>query len=83
MSDRVFFGLILIVVGPPIALLVLRYVFGFDVGINPFRVKCPRCNAKMPYVRVPMNERQEMWGGWTCHKCGTEMDKWGKEVAPE
>ena len=26
--------------------------------------------------------RQSMWGGWTCPNCGTEVDKWGREVTP-
>ena len=76
-------ALIVLAIGIPLVLLLLRVFLGPKGGINPFPVKCPKCRAKMPYVRIPVNERQELWGGWTCHKCETEMDKWGKEVAPE
>jgi transposase-like protein len=65
--------------------IILRYVFRIDInwelfGINVRRVYCPACSKPMPYVRKPLNERQRMWGGWTCDSCGTEMDKWGKKI---
>ena len=52
-------------------------------GINIKQVFCPQCGEKMPNVRQPTSARQAMWGGWTCPKCGCEMDKWGKEISVE
>ncbi len=49
-------------------------------GINLSKVKCPRCGAAMPRFRRPANERQALWGGWTCPECRCEMDKYGVEV---
>ena len=45
-------------------------------GINTRPVNCPACGCTVPHVRQPKSIRQELWGGWTCEKCGCEMDKW-------
>lgn len=50
------------------------------MGINLKRIYCPNCNAKQPFIRVPKNERQALWGGHTCSNCGIEMDKYGGEI---
>jgi len=31
-------------------------------------------------VRRPASFSQAVWGGWTCSKCGCEIDKWGVEI---
>ena len=49
-------------------------------GINIRPISCPRCNTPLPTVRQPHTVRQTLWGGWTCTKCGTEVDKWGRQV---
>ena len=49
-------------------------------GINLSKTCCPRCGLRMSRWRRPDNERQALWGGWTCRKCGCEMDKYGKEL---
>jgi len=49
-------------------------------GMNLKEVRCPNCAEKMPKVRKPANRRQTLWGGWTCNKCGTEMDKYGLKI---
>ncbi len=46
-------------------------------GINLKAVYCPICNTKQQFFRIPKNKRQLLWGGNTCPKCGTEMDKYG------
>ena len=51
-----------------------------NLGINSNRVHCPNCQLKMPIIRRPLNEFQKNYGGWTCKKCGTMMNKWSKEV---
>ena len=50
------------------------------LGINLKEVKCPNCGAVQPKVRTPKNFSQFLWGGNTCANCGTEMDKFGKEI---
>ena len=50
-------------------------------GINIYSVNCPKCGEKMPTVREPKSISQAFWGGWTCPKCGCEMDKWGNEIS--
>ena len=52
-------------------------------GINLSKVTCPKCSEPMPRFRKPKNERQALWGGWTCPKCGCEMDKYGVEVTDD
>ncbi len=47
----------------------------FKINLN--EVLCPGCGEKMPAIRVPENVQQLMWGGWTCPKCGCQMDKFG------
>ena len=43
---------------------------------------CPTCGTPLPLIRRPQNERQRLWGGSTCQKCGTEVDKWGRIIDP-
>lgn len=50
-------------------------------GINTKPVNCPACGSPMPGVRQPRSLRQALWGGWTCEKCGCEVDKWGRLTA--
>ena len=52
-------------------------------GINLNDVKCPKCKAVMPAIRVSENLHQLMWGGWSCPNCQCKMDKWGKEAKNE
>lgn len=49
-------------------------------GINLGSVYCPNCQLKQPLLRKPANERQALYGGHTCKKCGTEIDKHGNKV---
>jgi hypothetical protein len=42
---------------------------------------CPKCGTPVPAYRTPESWRQAIWGGWTCSNCGTEMDRYGAEVA--
>lgn len=51
-----------------------------NLGINLGRVYCPKCNEKQPIIRKPKNKRQALYGGHTCRRCGTEMDKYGTEI---
>ena len=40
---------------------------------------CPNCKTQTPNIRVPSDIKELLWGGHTCHRCGTEYDKHGKE----
>jgi hypothetical protein len=42
--------------------------------------KCPDCGEPCPRFRKPANRRQALWGGWTCAKCGCEVDRRGRKV---
>jgi hypothetical protein len=50
-------------------------------GINLKPVACPSCGTMMPRTRMPSSSRQAIWGGFTCPKCGCEMDKWGRRLS--
>jgi transposase-like protein len=41
-------------------------------------VKCPTCGREQGAARVPRTMEQVMWGGFTCHGCGAEMDAKGR-----
>lgn len=41
---------------------------------------CPSCGTLVPKVRNPTSWRQAMLGGWTCAKCGIEMNQRGEEI---
>ena len=51
-------------------------------GINVELPNCPQCNTQSPTVRTPRSRQQLLWGGWTCSVCQTEIDKWGRRIAP-
>jgi hypothetical protein len=50
-------------------------------GIPTKRAYCPVCQTKQPFVRIPKNARQLIWGGTTCPKCRTELDKYGAVIS--
>ncbi|HZS41100.1 MAG TPA: hypothetical protein VFF06_29930 [Polyangia bacterium] len=57
-----------------IAGLVTVVVMGLVV-----RRKCPDCGEKLPALRRPSSAQQAVWGGWTCPKCGCEVDRKGRK----
>lgn len=50
------------------------------LDINLERVHCPNCSTLQPFLRAPANDSEALYGGTTCEHCGTEMDKYGKEL---
>jgi hypothetical protein len=42
--------------------------------------KCPDCGESLAKFRKPASQRQALWGGWTCPKCGCEVDRRGHKV---
>ncbi len=76
---------VLIVMGPILLLGILLIALGTITkdrwGINTKPVNCPACGFPTPRgVRQPKSLGQALWGGWTCEKCGCEMDKWGRVI---
>jgi hypothetical protein len=51
-----------------------------NFGLNFTSARCSACGESMPAFRKPANFKQTLWGGWTCPKCGVELDKWGRPV---
>ena len=49
-------------------------------GINFSEVSCPVCKTPLSQVRKPRSLSQALWGGYTCMSCGTEIDKWGRQL---
>jgi ribosomal protein S27AE len=50
-------------------------------GINLEPIRCPRCgHATSSTFRRPTSLQQALWGGKTCPACGTEADKWGRQI---
>jgi hypothetical protein len=49
-------------------------------GINLKRVYCPVCNTKQPIIRMPGSMDQMLYGGTTCPKCHTKLDKYGDVI---
>jgi hypothetical protein len=71
MSAALLVGLVLVAYGS---------IAKNDWGVNLDAVACPKCNTQLSYTRVPASPRQALWGGYTCPKCGCEVDKWGREI---
>jgi DNA-directed RNA polymerase subunit RPC12/RpoP len=42
--------------------------------------RCSRCGTELPAFRKPTSLNQALKGGWTCPKCGTEVDRNGNEI---
>ncbi len=53
---------------------------GFLSGSSLAAPKCPTCETQQPAIRKPTSFRQLIWGGWTCAKCGTEIDRHGHSI---
>lgn len=49
------------------------------IGLVMPQKKCPDCGEPLPKFRKPKNARQMFLGGWTCAKCGIEIDRRGKK----
>ena len=39
---------------------------------------CPVCAMPLAKVRIPRSRAEALWGGWTCTRCETALDKWGR-----
>ncbi len=70
-ASLVFLGIVLVAIGT---------VTKNRWGVNLESVNCPVCGSPIPRVRQPKSFTQSLWGGWTCAKCGCEIDKWGRLI---
>jgi hypothetical protein len=81
-SKMIFYGILMIGL-----IILLRRKENRNVSkwwsINLKKVNCPVCQTEQPFVRIPKNINQFLWGGNTCNKCQTEMDKFGKIISPK
>ncbi len=65
-----------------VLLIIHGTIFKTRWGINPAsQIECTRCHKMYPQVRIPHNLRQKLWGGWTCDRCGLEVDKWNRPIS--
>jgi len=87
MDDDRLFGIVFVAVFGVVILATIAFLgigtifktrFGINVAAVFGRAKCAECGAPSPKVaRIPKTPYQVLWGGWTCEKCGLELDKWG------
>jgi hypothetical protein len=69
------------ILGIGLVLVILGTIRKNRWGINLETVNCPRCGKSMPQIRTPSSPSQALWGGFTCDRCGCNIDKWGRVVA--
>ncbi|THD33283.1 hypothetical protein [uncultured Flavobacterium sp.] len=48
--------------------------------LNFKKARCKNCGQMQNYFRIPKNWRQFLWGGYSCGKCGAELDKFGEII---
>ncbi|MGH9820487.1 MAG: hypothetical protein ACRD43_09995, partial [Pyrinomonadaceae bacterium] len=76
-----------ILIGPVIVFLAFMAFDTFkrrgEFGVNLRLATCSKCGTYLPFRRVASSIRQTLFGGWNCPTCGTELDKWGKELKTE
>ena len=41
---------------------------------------CPDCGVPLPKIHRLRNQRQRLYGGWTCAQCGCELDREGQRI---
>jgi hypothetical protein len=58
-----------------LAVLILGLIMS---RIKP--IKCPDCRERLSHFRKPANLRQALWGGFTCSRCGCEIDWRGNKI---
>ena len=69
--------MVLVILG---VVLYLSTKFKTKLGVNTSKLTCPECGLAAPATRAPRNRREMLWGGFTCEKCETEVDKWGRKI---
>jgi len=70
------------VLGVGTLLVILGTIFKMQWGVNIVsQFECPRCHQTHGQIRTPRNLRQRQWGGFTCDRCGLEVDKWNRPLS--
>lgn len=64
---------------PAVAIWLARKM-GYPIGQA---ILCSKCGTEQPMFRKPANRTQALWGGYTCAKCGAELDARGRERVPQ
>jgi transposase-like protein len=69
----------------PISIAILFIVFYSCTDIILVTIfktsrNCPDCGKKFPRFRIPVNFRQAFLGGWTCTKCGCQVNSFGRKI---
>ena len=49
------------------------------LSINLKKTNCSNCNEPQSTIRKPKSLKEALWGGWTCKKCNSKLDKFGIE----
>jgi hypothetical protein len=49
-------------------------------GVLAKQKKCPDCSEVLPRFRIASSTKQALKGGWSCGKCGCEIDRQGKKI---
>jgi hypothetical protein len=70
---------VIVALAAPAALIWIFQKLGYPIGQA---VNCARCGTEQPETRRPTSFRQAMLGGYTCAKCGAELDARGRERLP-
>lgn len=66
--------------GPVYPMLMGLLAIGL-LSVSTFATpNCPNCGTQQPAQRKPTSWRQALFGGWTCAKCGTEIDRHGHAI---
>jgi predicted SprT family Zn-dependent metalloprotease len=73
-------NILLQLAGAVAAIVVITFVAIATLGVLN-RARCAKCGQPQPIVRRPLNERQALWGGYTCRQCGTELDSSGQPIS--
>ena len=75
MPDIIFYAIIAV-----LFIWFLKVSNGTKWGVNLKRVICPVCQTRQPIIRMPNSLDQGLWGGTTCPKCQTKLDKYGNII---
>ena len=50
------------------------------IGLLKKSIRCPGCGEKLPKFSKPQNKEQALYGGRTCPKCNSEIDRNGQLI---
>jgi ribosomal protein L37AE/L43A len=70
-----------VIVGSSVAtvVIIMMWAASLQKRVNE-KGGCPNCGMPVPMFRKPKSLRQALWGGWTCSRCSTEIDREGHKL---